>query len=244
MHSGARTVIVMNARLDHLKQFYSLMDELEKKLGGAKLLTNCSGRQHWPQRGVYFFREDGEVRAESGSGLRVVRVGTHALTATSRTKLWARLSQHRGNAGNGGGNHRGSIFRLIVGTALIEQRGYTYSTWGVGNTAAAEVRAGESALEQEVSTVIGNMPFLWLDVGDAPGNESARGEIERNAIALLSNFSKPLLDGPSPSWLGHACNRTRVRQSGLWNNNHVDENYDPHFLDTLAAHIERIEPSS
>lgn len=231
----------MNARLGHLKQFYILLDELERKIGGAKLLVNCSGRQRWPQRGVYFFREHGETRSDTGSGMRVVRVGTHALSATSKTKLWSRLSQHRGNAGSRGGNHRGSIFRLIVGIALMEQRDYTFSTWGVGNTAPAQVRVGESALEQEVSVTIGNMPFLWLDVDDSPGNESARGEIERNAIALLSNFAKPLFDGPSPKWLGHCCNRARVRQSGLWNSNHVDETYDPHFLDTLAAHIEKMK---
>ena len=32
---------------------------------------------YWPQRGVYFFMEDGEERSDSGSGLRIVRVGTH-----------------------------------------------------------------------------------------------------------------------------------------------------------------------
>jgi len=34
------------------------------------------------------------------------------------TTLWARLSQHRGSAKSGGGNHRCSIFRLLVGRAL------------------------------------------------------------------------------------------------------------------------------
>jgi hypothetical protein len=49
----------------------------------------------------------------------IVRVGTHALETGSQTTLWKRLSQHRGQARSGSGNHRGSIFRLIVGTALI-----------------------------------------------------------------------------------------------------------------------------
>lgn len=34
-------------------------------------------------------------------------------------------------------------------------------------------------------------------------------------------------------WLGHSSDRERVRGSGLWNQNHVDENYEPGFLDGL-----------
>ena len=40
--------------------------------------------------------EDGEVRSDSGTGPRIVRVGTHALTEGSGTKLRTRLSQHHG----------------------------------------------------------------------------------------------------------------------------------------------------
>jgi hypothetical protein len=43
--------------------------------------------------------------------------------------LWGRLSQHRGYIKGGGGNHRGSIFRLIVGASLIERNGSTFATW-------------------------------------------------------------------------------------------------------------------
>jgi hypothetical protein len=56
----------------------------------------------WPARGVYFFPEEGEVRTETGGCPRIVCVGTHALKDGSGTKLWRRLSQHRGQAsGNG-----------------------------------------------------------------------------------------------------------------------------------------------
>jgi hypothetical protein len=78
------------------------------------------------------------------------------------------------------------------------------------------------------------MPFLWLAVEDAPGPESLRGYIERNAIALLSNYKRPALDPASAAWLGHSCDRERVRASGLWNSNHVEESYDPAFLETLS----------
>jgi hypothetical protein len=108
-------------RREHLVRFYSILGNLERKIGGARKLADCSGQMLWPQRGVYFFREQGEDRSDTGDGPRVVRVGTHALKAGSRSKLWGRLSQHRGPAKTGGGNHRGSIFRLIVGAALINR---------------------------------------------------------------------------------------------------------------------------
>jgi hypothetical protein len=164
-----------------------------------------------------------------------VRVGTHALKAGSQTTLWKRLSQHRGTARAGGGNHRGSIFRLIVGTALIEKDGHHCPTWDDRrSTAPADVRAAEQALEREVSRTIGAMRFLWLPIDGEPGPDSERGYIERNAIALLSNFGKDPLDPPSAAWLGRYCNRPRVRASGLWNANHVDESYDPAFLELVS----------
>lgn len=197
----------------------------------------------WPRRGVYFFKEAGEARRESGTGPRIVRVGTHALKQNGRTKLWTRLSQHRGRLASGSGNHRGSIFRLIVGSALITQRGWGYPRWGNGNNAARDIREGERALECEVSAVIGAMPFLWLAIDDEAGPASLRGLIERNSIALLSNYRKEALDAPSPCWLGRHSDRERVRSAGLWNSNHVDETYDPAFLTTLEGLVDQTEPA-
>ena len=43
--------------------------------------------------------------------------------------------------------------------------------------------------------------------------------LERGLIALLS---KTPLAQPSPAWLGHHSYHPTVRQSGLWNTQHVD----------------------
>lgn len=212
-----------------LIRFYTLLDRLQQDLGGTRRLDACSGRMAWPLRGIYFFHEEGERRSDTGTGPRVVRVGTHALKAESRTTLWSRLSQHQGSLRTGGGNHRGSIFRLLIGTSL----GRPPASWGIGASAPSEVRHGEVAHEREVSSVLRAMPFLWLGIDDAPGPGSLRGFIERNAIALLSNFGRTPIDPPSTAWLGRYCSRERVRASGLWNNNHVDETHDPTFLDVL-----------
>ena len=230
-----------HARLDDLKKFYKALGALSTALGGPRMLADCNGRLGWPMRGVYFFMEDSELRSHTGRGSRIVRVGTHALKTRSRTTLWKRLSQHKGRARSGSGNHRGSIFRLIVGTALIDKNGYDFPTWDDRRSSApAEIRAAERALECEVSKTVGAMRFVWLPIEDDPGPQSKRGYVERNAIALLSNFGKEPIDPPSSSWLGHHCNRQRVKASGLWNANHVEEQYDPEFLDELERLVSAV----
>jgi len=203
-------------------------------VGGERYLAECYGRMNWPRRGVYFFFEHGEYRS-SGPGLRVIRVGTHAVSAGSRTTLWSRLRTHRGVLG-GGGNHRGSIFRLHVGAALLASGDYpdkVRRSWGSGSSAPREVRRSEHALECAVSRYIGKMPFLWLEADDEPGPNSIRRYIERNAVALLSAASRLGIDRPSEDWLGRSCPHEAVRASGLWNVDSVFEEYEPAFLDRL-----------
>ncbi len=106
----------------------------------------------------------------------------------------------------------------------------------------AALKRDESGLEALVSRRIGAMPFLWLGVDDAPGPGSRRALIERNAIALLSGYAESALDPPSPSWLGLHSDRKPVRRSGLWNNRHVDESYDPLFLDVLEELAGETQP--
>ncbi len=230
-------------RIEHLQRFYNCLEKLEKNIGGFRTLSTCSGRMAWPERGVYFFMEPGEIRSDSGQGLRIVRVGTHALKPGAESTLWRRLAQHRGTTA-GRGNHRTSIFRWIVGNALLSQQALVCPSWDDARVQPGEPdEASESDVEQTVSSVIGRMPFLWLAVPDEPGPDSLRGYIERNAIALLSHRREDSLDPPSPNWLGHHCNREKVRTSGLWNSKHTDEIYDPTFLDTME-HLAEKSPSA
>src|SRR5262245_40883935 len=130
----------MSRRLDDLVRFYVILETLERTIGGRRLLAECRGRMSWPSRGVYFFMEEGESRSDSGQGLRVVRVGTHALKPGSQTTLWSRLSQHKGQERSGGGNHRGSIFRLLVGSTLVNPASMPCPTWGIDSAAPRAVR--------------------------------------------------------------------------------------------------------
>lgn len=233
------------SRLDDLCRFYNLLDTLEHILGGRRVLSECNSHMDWPQRGVYFFFESGENRTHSGQGPRVVRVGTHALITGNKSTLWKRLRHHRGSLTNGGGNHRGSIFRLHVGTALLNRDHWPWTAskcWNQDDNIDKAIRTAEFPLEQAISQYIRLMPFLWLAVDDAPSPDSLRGTIERNSIALLSNFNTPEnpLDPPSPTWLGNWADRVFVKRSGLWNVQHIDEIYNPVFLDTLEDLINNV----
>jgi len=221
------------SRHTDLDRLYDLLDRLESTLGERRVLSKCDGRMSWPNRGVYFFFEPDEVR-EVDARPRIVRVGTHALKPGARSTLWKRLSQHRGTQRTLGGNHRGSVFRLLVGAALAAQKPATAcATWGLPKAAGRPTRGREQHLEAAASEYLGRATILYLPLEDEPGRSSLRGHIERNAIALLSNFARPAIDPSSANWLGHCCPREKVRLSGLWNCDHVNEDYDPEFLTVL-----------
>lgn len=226
-------------RLEDIQKFYQLLEQLENKAGGKRILANCNGRMNWPQRGVYFFFEPGEMRSTSGTGPRVVRVGTHGLKTGGTQTLWKRLSNHQGSMKTGSGNHRGSIFRKHVGSALLNQGGWPdeiAQTWGKDRDGSQDVRRKEETLEKAVSSYIRNMPFLLLNINDVPGPESLRGYIERNCIAMLSNYNDAV-DPPSVNWLGCCSNHEFIRRSGLWNVKHVTEIYQRVFLTKLEELI-------
>jgi len=224
----------VTARQDDTDRFYALLHDLGDRVGGPRKLSDGSP-QRWPAQGVLFFCEDGQDRL-SGSH-RVVRVDTHALTQKSTSTLWQRLCSHRGCVSGsrpGGGDHRTSNFRMRVGTALLS-RDHPRGQWPAAvrrgwseRRAGFAARDGEYLLEVAVTEHIGGMPFLWLAARD----RGDRALITGNAIALLSGRSGGL-DQASAQWLGLSAESEKVRTSGLWNEDHVDEDYDPAFLDTL-----------
>jgi hypothetical protein len=217
-----------------IERFYSIINEIILKQGIRKLV-DCSGRMKWPQRGVYFFFENGEYRNNLTDN-RIVRVGTHAVSGGSRTTLWSRLRAHKGNQ-SGGGNHRGSIFRRHIGNSLKNKEGLDCPTWAIGRSADRFTRDHEDFLERKVSQIIGAMPFVWIAVDERPGTKIGRAYIERNAIALLSNYHKEVIYPASDNWLGKHSGHEKIIQSGLWNINHVNQDYDSDFMDKFECFV-------
>ncbi len=221
-----------------LGRLYAALQVLVRRMKYRKL---ADGRGDMPRdaRGVYFFFDGGEPRAGFGAGPRVVRVGTHGVSAGAKSTLWTRLSQHRGSVRTGGGNHRSSVFRLLTGKALACRDGLAgIGQWGQKPAPSKAVRLAEEPLERRVSEYLRQLPYLWVNVDDEANKHSERGVIERGSIALLSHRGRVPIDAPSADWLGHHSHQERVRESGLWNSNHVDEDYDPGFLDLIERRVE------
>lgn len=235
------------AREDDLDRFYELLADLEQRVNGTRKLKNCTGYMEWPDRGVYFFLEPGETR-ESTDQLRVTRVGTHAVSEGSNTSLWDRLKQHYGTGIRSsnhphGGAHRGSVYRKRTGEAIIAKHDLhdDYPDWDKRwssiHRERSEVRDEEYILERRVSAYIREQPLLWVNLDDEPSSNSARAYLEQNAIALLSNFNKRQIDQRGHGWLGRYSQSPDIRESGLWNVDHVGERYDGRFLKLLESAI-------
>jgi len=241
-----------NPRQRHLDRFYELLDTLDQRVGGARKLKNCTGYIDWPDRGVYFFFEPGETRKATAQ-LRVTRVGTHAVSEGSSTTLWDRLKQHYGTGSGSsnhphGGNHRGSVYRKRVGEALIEKYnlGEEYPDWGKRWSSIdrnrSVVRDEEYILERRVSTYIREQPFLWVRIDDESSTDSDRAYIEQNTIALLSNYETATIDARANDWLGLHSRSQLIRNSGLWNINLAEEQYDADFLNRVEQAIDDTTP--
>jgi hypothetical protein len=236
--SWLRRLQAEHPRVLDLDRLYSILRRLRGAAGESRTLSTTVGASNWPTHGVYFFFEDNQYRMLGPFEHRVVRVGTHAVSAGSKSSLWGRVRTHRGGA-DGRGNHRGSIFRLHVGNALrvrgaLEQ---VFSSWGKGQSASADVRLSEELLELEVSEFLGRTSVLHVNVPGPSGPDSDRAYIERNVVALLAGPTGPL-DLPSRDWLGNDSVHESIRLSGMWNVNFVRDVYDPRVLDVLEAYVD------
>ena len=240
------------ARGADLDRFYDLLETLAHRVGGPRKLKNCTGYMDWPDRGVYFFLEPGETRTDTAQQ-RVTRVGTHAVSTGSATSLWDRLKQHYGTGSASsdhphGGNHRGSVYRKRVGESIIERHDLQDDypewdeRWSSIDRDRSDVRDEEYILERRVSAYIREQPFLWVDLDDEPSADRDRAYVEQNTIALLSNFEKQTIDPRTDSWLGKYSRSRKIRDSGLWNVNHVEEEYEQAFLDRLEDAISETSP--
>jgi hypothetical protein len=232
-------------KLAYMDRFYALLKRVVAlNLGTTRELSGHTAKTVHHERGIYFFFEDGEMRMTSPFEQRVVRIGTHAVSNGSKATLWNRLRTHRGGS-DGLGNHRGSIFRLHVGDALIrrDKLHLAFPSWGKGQSASADIRLSEQKMELAVSGHIGQMPVTWLEVPDAASADSDRAYLERNFISLLAGRTGPL-DLPTGNWLGRWSTREAIPYSGLWNVNHVYEDFDPMSLDVFEEYLNVAEGRS
>ena len=161
--------------------------------------------------GLYFFYEDGETSRHAPSG-RIVRVGNHPGSVGG---LVRRLRNHYS------GRKNGSVFRRLLGGALIRRRDpdslCLAPSPGKGHWEHQNDKACERCqpLEEEVSQLLrSSFRFRCVMVED----REERNELE---AALVATLAACPVCGPSTSWLGRYAYSDKVRSSGLWNSQFV-----------------------
>jgi hypothetical protein len=192
-----------------------------------------------PVQGVYFFFDKSESTTFSKFIPRLVRIGTHGVSVGSTATLRTRLRTHYGTR-DGRGNHRASVFRLHVGRAIIERDGLSgvFPDWGKGQSATKSIIDQETPLEKQVSEYIGKLYVLIIPVSDTSGVGSLRAIIERQFIALFTEYMCPL-ETPSKSWLGRYSDKSAIRETGLWNIRDVGGEFDFKFVRFLEGLLSR-----
>jgi len=159
------------------------------------------------QDGLYFFFEEGETSRHGPTG-RVVRVGNHP---RSDGGLVRRLRQHYS------GNKNGSVFRKLLGGALLRSRdpGSTCLAPGPGKghweLQDARPCAVCRLVEVEVSSSLrAGFTFRCIEIRD-------RKERNLFEVMLVATLAQCPVCRPSGGWLGRHAYAGRVRESGLWN---------------------------
>ena len=216
---------------------YQMFSQLADRMGFHKLRELLA--EELPRQGVYFFFDDNEPTTFSTSIPRLVRIGTHGVSAGSVATLRNRLRTHLGTRA-GAGNHRASVFRLHVGRAIIQrdQLEQDFPSWGKGQSAPKEITEREAPLEAKVSKYIGNLRVLFVPVLDTAGTGSMRATIERQFISMFTE-NLCAIEDTSSTWLGRFSDKPSIRDSGLWNIRDVGSEYDPKFIPLLDGLVKR-----
>jgi hypothetical protein len=162
-------------------------------------------RTDLPNNGLYFFYEEGERFSVNGQlGDRIVRIGTHR----EQDRLPDRILNHFR------GDRNTSIFRRLLGSAIIQRENPSdprLQQWLEQGTPTL------TDIEERVSRELReHFSFRCVKVEDRDG----RMELEERLIATLARCSTTY--PPSPNWLGLFAASEKVRESGIWNDQHVD----------------------
>jgi len=190
------------------------------------LPEHSSPKSTLPRNGLYFFYEDGEICAHTGKP-RIIRVGNHP---RSQNRLITRLREHYGQM-DYPEKKNGSILRRLLGGAILRRRDPNHPCLlpspGEGHW---EKQGGKTCelcrpLENEVTELL-KTSFRFRCIEIIPMYQ--RNEMERKLIATLARCHEC---SPSENWLGRWAYNEKVRRSGMWNSEYVDDEYEMTITD-------------
>ena len=159
-----------------------------------------------PRNGIYFFYEEGELcRHVDVIRPRIVRVGTHR----EQSRFPSRIKQHFR------GNKNGSVFRKHLGGALLRRGnpdGFRLDKWLKHDTPTFK-----DVEELVTNKLAADFTFKCIAVED----KKIRLDLEERLIATIAKCPGCK---PSKDWLGRYAASEEIRESGLWNVQHVYSN--------------------
>lgn len=175
-------------------------------------------RDEIPLNGIYVLYEHGEM---GHKGYRIVRVGTHIAQNHLRSRMQVHFVRE---------NKEQSIFRKNIGRAILNSEQDPFlNEW---NQRHATISERKRQVENEVSEYIHrNFQFSIILVDD--GEE--RLTLEKKLIATISRCTECR---PTRRWLGRFSPKSKIRESGLWQVQHLyKEPLSTRELEMLAERI-------
>ncbi len=183
-----------------------------------------------PDNGVYFFYEKGELYGHcSENRPRIVRIGTHREgNFKSRIKDHFLFNESKMNFDKTRSPpHDRSIFRKNLGRAILNNEKNVYlKIWDIDYTTRENRKELsdqrniklERKIEAQVTTLLQyNFSFKYLIIKGQERRIGSKG-IESRLIGTLSQCDKCM---PSKEWLGNHSPVSKIRDSGLWQYQHL-----------------------
>lgn len=178
----------------------------------GKRFTFETGFDGVPENGIYIMFEKGET---GHGGERIVRIGTHR----GENELKSRVKQHFVME-----NKNRSIFRKNIGRCFLHQDANPYlAIWNYDMTTKEyQERYGnqvddvlEKKIESEISSYIReNISFRVLQV-------LSREDRKKYESQLIGTVANCIDCQPSANWLGRQSPERKIRESGLWQKEHL-----------------------
>ena len=182
-----------------------------------------------PRNGIYFFYENSELWSHGGEELRIVRIGTH-----KSNNFQSRINEHflindrwmDFNSNRPAPKDR-SIFRKNLGRAIINIENPKYlKIWDIDFTSRKNqeeyAHLRNILYEKEIESRITNLlrdsfSFRFLEVEKEEERIGQKG-LESRLIGTVTNCPDCK---PSERWLGRSSPIKKIRNSGLWQVQHL-----------------------
>lgn len=203
-----------------------------------------------PENGIYFFYEEGETWGHGGDDPRIVRIGTHR-DGNFRSRIAEHYLLNESKMIFDAAKpspHDRSIFRKHVGRALLnrDKDGYL-QIWNrdfmkrqereeYGHLRDIQKEKGIESRSTKLLRESFGFRFILIDKQEE--RIGASGFEKR----LIGTVAQCALCEPSPNWLGKNSPDRRIRESGLWQIQHLKARpLDDAAKETISLAIRRTQ---